>query len=99
MYKLIREKLLELNGDEQYVVDVLVKHLYKKKSRYKATLWECFGDVILSNLQHNLKVNKPCLSCGVMVKSNSNKTKYCKPCSQVKLRDSWRENKKKQRLS
>ena len=83
VYKLIREKLLEINSDEQYVVDVLVKHLYKKKSRYKATLWECFGDVILSTLQNNLKSHMPCQKCGVMIKTLSRKTKYCVKCAKA----------------
>ncbi|MGN7324818.1 RNA dependent RNA polymerase [Bacillus altitudinis] len=83
VYKLIRDRLLEINNDEHYVVDVLVKHLYKKKSRYKATLWECFGDVILYNLQNNLKSHIPCQKCGVMIKTSSRQTKYCVKCAKV----------------
>ncbi|MEH7790434.1 hypothetical protein V7358_13685 [Bacillus pumilus] len=83
VYKLIRDRLLEINSDEHYVVDVLVKHLYKKKSRYKATLWECFGDVILYNLQNNLKSHIPCHKCGIMSKSTSKRAKYCVKCAKV----------------
>ncbi|MDR0123154.1 hypothetical protein RFW13_17145 [Bacillus pumilus] len=81
VYKLIRDRLLEINSDEHYVVDVLVKHLYKKKSRYKATLWECFGDVILKSLTENLKHHKSCGQCGSMFKPNSNKVIHCTACS------------------
>lgn len=43
VYKVIKDRLLKIHEDEQYVADVLVKYLYKKKSKFKSTLWECFG--------------------------------------------------------
>lgn len=91
VYKLIREKLLEINSDEQYVVDVLVKHLYKKKSRYKATLWECFGDVILENLKSNLKSTKVCQSCGKQFFIKNNRQSQCESCSK-KARSEYQKN-------
>nr|WGE05849.1 hypothetical protein P5640_07785 [Bacillus subtilis] len=42
VYKVIKDRLMKVHNDEQYVSDVLVKHLYKKKSKFKSTLWECF---------------------------------------------------------
>lgn len=94
VYKLIREKLLEINSDEQYVVDVLVKHLYKKKSRYKATLWECFGDTILNNLKRNLKTFKGCVKCGQMYKPTSNNSSYCSKCSVIIEKENKRKRQK-----
>ncbi|MEC0403208.1 hypothetical protein [Bacillus velezensis] len=81
VYKVIKDRLLKIHEDEEYVADVLVKHLYKKKSKFKSTLWECFGDVILENIQNNLKRFKSCYSCGKMFKSISNKSKYCSKCA------------------
>lgn len=81
VYKVIKDRLLKIYNDEQSVADVLVKHLYKKKSKFKSTLWECFGDLILENMQNNLKRFKSCYSCGKMFKSISNKSKYCNKCA------------------
>ncbi|QZY39834.1 hypothetical protein K4A81_11340 [Bacillus velezensis] len=81
VYKVIKDRLLKIHEDEEYVADVLVKHLYKKKSKFKSTLWECFGDLILENIQNNLKRFKSCYSCGKMFKSISNKSKYCSKCA------------------
>lgn len=55
IYKVIRRELLEVNSDIDYVVDVLVRHLYgEKNSRWKTTLWESFGDVLVRNLKRNV---------------------------------------------
>lgn len=81
VYKVIKDRLLKIHEDEQYVADILVKYLYKKKSKFKSTLWECFGDLILENIQNNLKRFKSCYSCGKMFKSISNKSKYCTRCA------------------
>ncbi|MBW8280043.1 MULTISPECIES: hypothetical protein [Bacillus] len=99
VYKVIKDRLLKIHSDEQYVADVLVKHLYKKKSKFKATLWECFGENILKNLEVNLKSTKICLSCNKLYKTKSNKKKLCDKCSKEKLRTSWRNSKRKQRMS
>ncbi|MWK04179.1 hypothetical protein GQM49_23980, partial [Escherichia coli] len=44
VYKMIKQRLMEIHNDEQLITDVLVKYLYKKKSKFKSTLWECFGE-------------------------------------------------------
>lgn len=31
VYKIIKQKLLEIHNDDGFITDVLVKHLYKKK--------------------------------------------------------------------
>ncbi|MEH7232568.1 hypothetical protein V7070_10105, partial [Bacillus safensis] len=82
------------NSDEQYVVDVLVKHLYKKKSRYKATLWECFGETILNNLKRNLKTFKGCVKCGQMYKPTSNNSSFCSKCSVAIEKEKHRKRQK-----
>ncbi|KYD05302.1 hypothetical protein [Bacillus atrophaeus] len=98
VYKIIKDRLLKVHNNEQYIVDVLVKHLYMKKSKFKATLWECFGDVMLSNLKVSLKGMKRC-ECSLLFKPTSNRQKFCEKCFKEKLKETWRENKRKQRLS
>ncbi|MED1123334.1 hypothetical protein [Bacillus atrophaeus] len=102
VYTVIKDRLLKIHNDEQYVTDVLVKHLYKKKSKFKSTLWECFGETLLENLRHNLKTYRGCCSCGKMFKSTSNKAKYCPTCAKKTAqqqknkwkRDKWRKEEK-----
>jgi len=88
LYQEIREKMLEINKNIQYVVDVLVKYLYEfKKSNFKTTLWECFGDIIVTNLRRNVEKNKIyCEVCGDLIEQSNNKSKYCFNCAKkIKL--------------
>ena len=96
-YKKIREELLEINNDAEYVADVLIKHLYENKSSRKKTLWESFGDVIFNNLQMNLKNTKPCGCCGKLIDAVNNRTKYCEKCWKKKQKQWQRESMKKSR--
>lgn len=99
VYNQIRNELLNINDDIEYVVDVLVKYLYgEKNSRFKETLWWSFGDVLLNNLNNNLIETKQCECCGKRVKVVSNRKKYCEDCWKKKQRELWRENKRKQRI-
>lgn len=95
----IRAQILEVNPDLHYVTDVLVQYLYtQKKSSYKTTLWECFGDILIEHLKNNISTQTVyCASCGDIVDKTSNRKKYCDDCRREKERESWRENKKKQR--
>jgi len=83
LYKEIRKKLLEINNDEKYVVDVLIEYLYvHKKYNYKTTLWECFGDIIIENLKKNIADNSVlCERCGVRIEKINNKIMYCCKCA------------------
>jgi hypothetical protein len=81
IYKVIREEILKINNDIDYVVDVLVKYLYQKKSSRKDTLWKSFGDVLYANLCVNLNNTKQCECCGVRIEVTSNKVKYCEECA------------------
>ncbi|CAI6268704.1 DNA-directed RNA polymerase YonO [Bacillus subtilis] len=95
VYKVIKQKLLEIHNDDRFITDVLVKHLYKKKSKFKSTLWECFGDIVLENIKHNLKTFKGCCICGKAFKPTSNKAKYCQSCGKKKERDKYKKYNKK----
>lgn len=86
MYQKIRDEIYSLNDDSKFVVDVLVKYLYEnKKSNYKTTLWSCFGDEIVDNIQNNIERKLAegyiqCSGCGKLIKPKSNRQKYCPTC-------------------
>jgi hypothetical protein len=84
IYQRIREELLKVNSDVQYVTDVLVKYL--KDSPFKTTLWSCFGDIILKNLERNLKGTKQCEMCGERIEKKQAK-KYCEKCAKKRERE------------
>ena len=86
-YQKIREDIYAINDDLKFVVDVLIKYLYKiKKSNYKTTLWSCFGDVIVDNIKMNIERKLTegyiqCSECGKLVKAKNNKHRFCKSCA------------------
>lgn len=97
IYTDIRNQLLELNSDPAYVVDVLVEYLYSATtSNYKTTLWECFGDVLVENLQNNIRSDKvPCQLCGIRMHVSNHRTLYCDNCRKLRMREQWKNNKRK----
>ncbi|MCD3232654.1 hypothetical protein [Clostridium botulinum] len=86
LYQDIKNQLLEVYNDEVYITDVLIKYLYgDKKAKFKTTLWECFGNIIVENLKLNIK-NKlkgtiQCEKCGKRIKVSNNRIKYCAKCA------------------
>lgn len=67
IFKKIRETIIEESGkDIDYIVNTLVAYLYTvRKTSAKKRLWDCFGDVILKNLETNLVgKGKICPICG-----------------------------------
>lgn len=85
-YKTIKESLLKIHNDKKYVTDILIEYLYNyKKSNFKATLWSCFGDVIVDNIKTNIKEKLSegyicCSECNKLIKPTNNRQKYCKNC-------------------
>lgn len=94
IYQLIREEIYFIDNNYKFVVDVLVKYLYKKKkTKYKTTLWSCFGDEIVDNIQRNIKIKLSegyiqCENCNKLIKPKSNRQKFCRSC--------WKEIRKEQ---
>jgi hypothetical protein len=87
IYKIIRSELLDINNDLSYTTDVLVKFLYsKKRSSFKTTLWESFGDVLTRNIIHNLNGTKDCLDCGQTIEKVKAK-KLCDGCATKRERE------------
>lgn len=107
LYEDIKNQLIEINSDIYYITDVLVKYLYEeKKSNFKTTLWECFGNIIIENIKNNLmkKFNNKaiqCECCGKIIEARSNKQKFCEDCfkdinkEQIRKRvEKYRKNEK-----
>ena len=107
IYQLIKEKIYSINDNHKFIVDVLVKYLYKKKkTKYKTTLWSCFGDEIVDNIQRNIRIKLSegyiqCEICNKLIKPKSNSQKYCKNCWREKQlewqRKAWHNYKDKYR--
>lgn len=87
MYTKIRNEILEVNDDIDYVVNVLIKYLYETKpTSKKLTLWSSFGDVIVNNLNNSIeeKVGSDvvlCERCGERVEKTNGKKRQCQSCS------------------
>lgn len=81
IYKVIRDELLKITPNENFIVDVLVKYLYgTKNTKNKTTIWESFGHVLLSNLNDNIKGTIQCNDCGVRIE-HTHSRKYCSECA------------------
>lgn len=78
MYQQIRNRLLEL-GEINYVVNTLVAYCYTiRKNSNKKLLWACFGDIIVKNLQNNVKeLGNVCPVCGKRYTPKNNQQIYC----------------------
>ena len=85
--KYIRNELLKVNSDIEYITDILVKYLYETKAQNKSTLWNSFGDVIIQNIKNNIPKNtKLCEVCGKRFEYNVSACKptiYCSSCARV----------------
>lgn len=94
VYKDIRHRLLKIINNSNYICDVLVKYLYgEKNSKFKDTLWNCFGREIVQNLEYNILGVKRCLDCGIKIKK-SNSKKFCDICAKEKKKIRDREYQK-----
>jgi hypothetical protein len=98
VYEKIREVLLEINSNEDEVVDMLVDYLYTKKpNSKKTTLWECFGDILLSNLETNLDEAVECEDCNTRFRKVNKSKVVCDDCKVKRDRKKDAERKQKER--
>lgn len=87
LYQDIKNQILEVNEDIDYVTDVLVRYLYEeKKSSFKTTLWECFGDIMVESLKANIPNGFDsgytlCEICGERIEDSCSTKKYCEKCA------------------
>ena len=99
----IRDEILKVNNDVDFVVDTLIWYLYFLKPNCKrTTLWSSFGDVIVKNLEDNIK--RPlddgwimCEVCGKRIEQTINNKKYCDSCAKEVQKEQKREWKNKTR--
>lgn len=100
VYKLIRDELLEVNSDEYYVTDVLIEHLYNnKKSRFKDSLWESFGEIIEENLEMNLNEALHCTGCNSKFRKIKQRQVRCEDCQIKRNREKSKLAMRKKRNS
>jgi hypothetical protein len=83
VYGTIRNEMITCFGEVSYIVDVLVKYLfYSKNTKSKTVFWNTFGDVVLINLQKNIKSGYiMCAECGARVIRTNNRQRYCLECA------------------
>lgn len=80
-----KKRLLEFGYSEQETTDILIKHLYTTDSQSKTLMWNCFGDIIVSNLKKNLNPRETyCKQCGKRFIPKANANKYCDSCFEEK---------------
>lgn len=94
--KLIREEMKNINSNEDRIVNILVEEFYNKvDSKNKTTLWDVYGDILLSNLRYNLQGTKQCENCGKRIEMVNNQSKYCDSCFAI-LRKEYKRLKEKE---
>lgn len=84
----IREELLAIHPDINFVVDVLVKQLFHvSKSKRKNVFWECFGREVVANLRKNVDQNTAmCVKCGTRYYRESARQVFCDKCAKQQRR-------------
>lgn len=94
----IRNQILNINPNIQQVVSTLVDYLYSiKNTANKTTFWSSFGDILVHNLQHNVKTKFIyCEECKVLIEKTKNR-KYCEPCQKEKQKELDREYRRNKR--
>lgn len=98
VYKYIKNELLKINSNADYVTDVLVKYLYSvKKSKNKQTIWWSFGDILLKNIKRNVLKVIECVDCGEIINSPKHKQIRCNNCQYEKQKEWQRNSMKKKR--
>lgn len=81
-YDEVKNELSQYGYNDVEIADILVKFLYGiRESKHKAVLWLCYGDVIFSNLEKNIKKRTKeiqCVDCGEWIEVNIKDTKACR---------------------
>lgn len=99
----IKDELSQYGYSDEEIADILVKFLYGiRESKHKIALWLCYGDIIFSNLEKNVKKKTKeiqCVDCGEWIEVDvfDSATCRCEECQVVHKRDLARLRKQKQR--
>lgn len=98
----IREELLTIHPDINFIVDVLVKYLFHTvNSKRKTVFWECFGREVVQNLRKNVDQNsKMCIRCGARFYKEGRSQVFCNRCSRQQRRklEAERSRRNRQRV-
>lgn len=91
VYKQIRKEILNVINDPLEVTDILVKFLYgEKKSKFKDTLWRCFGDEIVRNIKKNQYDLINCIECGTEIENPTQRQVRCDSCQRTHTKEMTR---------
>lgn len=99
-YDEVKNELSQYGYNDVEIADILVKFLYGiRESKHKAVLWLCYGDIILSNLEKNVRKQTKdiqCVDCGEWIEVNIKDTKACR-CDecQKEYRKKWDRERKR----
>lgn len=78
----IKAALSDVGYSDIEICDMLIKFLYEKESKSKEVLWFCYGNIIVDNMEFNLKPKKTksiqCIDCGEWVEVDSQNTTACR---------------------
>lgn len=97
-----KNDLMQYGYNDVEIADMLIKFLYGiKNSKHKTTLWFCYGDIIFSNLEKNIKPQTKsvqCVDCGEWfeVGIKDNETCRCPSCY-AEYRKKYKAQKEKER--
>lgn len=86
--KQIKNKLLDVEPNENNIIQSLVKHLYEKpSSRKKKLLWYMYGDKILENIKENIDTEtEVCMKCGKRVSKGKLVRNQCSKCRELEIK-------------
>ena len=90
----IKSELSMFGYTDEYIVNILIKYLYKiSNGNSKGLLWSCYGDIILNNIKNN--IDKPkikiinCVDCGeeFEISIKNKRTCRCINCNILRKKD------------
>jgi len=95
----IKNELMQFGYSDIEITDMLIKYLFiDKKTPNKEILWQCFGDVLVSNLKNNIPLGSvQCQNCGKRFMPTGRNHNYCNICSEIIKKENARLRKRKQR--
>lgn len=83
--QIIKHELSSTGYSDIEIADMLVKYLYGTDSDAKMILWECYGDILVANIERHLNPRETyCKQCGKRFIPKSNANKYCDSCFEKK---------------
>ena len=99
----IKKEFAKTGYSEIEITDMLVKYLYSNNKRYKQLLWFVYGEYVVENLKHHIKI-KPtkkvqCVDCGELfeVATSNMKKIRCDNCQKIFRKQFQKELMRKRR--